>query len=106
MPRPSRKKNIENKSIPRNKPTIQSYISQKDLDRFEFHRHALALMPDAADEDPGVAVMIDGEGSWGEYFKTTSLRFGPAQESNSIRVIRGARPLTGSKYFETKVLVV
>ena len=43
------------------KRTTRSRISEKDLERFEFHRHALALMPDAADEDPGVAVMIDGE---------------------------------------------
>lgn len=32
-----------------------------DLDRFEFHRDAVALMPEPGDPKPGVAIMTTGE---------------------------------------------
>ena len=60
MPRNSRKKNTMNK--PTKKRTFGPGISERDLTRFEFHRQALALMPDPEDKDPGVAVMVDDEG--------------------------------------------
>ena len=37
-------------------------LSEGVLTRFEFHRQALALMPDPEDKDSGVAVMVDHEG--------------------------------------------
>ena len=51
MPRNSRKKKA-----------LGPGISERDLTRFEFHRQALALMPDPEDQDPGVAVLVDDEG--------------------------------------------
>ncbi len=61
MPRKLRKK-IGIKSTPPNKKSSGPNISEEDLNRFEFHRHAVALLPDPADKDPGVAVMVDDEG--------------------------------------------
>src|SRR5210317_180550 len=60
MPRNSRKKNTINK--PTKKRTFGPGISERDLTRFEFHRQALALMPDPEDKEPGVAVLVDDEG--------------------------------------------
>ena len=37
-------------------------MSEQVLNRLEFHRQALALMPDTGDKDPGVAVLVDDEG--------------------------------------------
>ena len=61
MPRKLRKK-IGIKSTPPDKKSAGPNISEEDLNRFEFHRHAVALLPDPADKDPGVAVMVDDEG--------------------------------------------
>ncbi len=36
-------------------------FSEEILTRFEFHRRASALLPEAGDRDPGVAVMVDDE---------------------------------------------
>ena len=44
------------------KKTAGRGISERDLNRFEFHRQALALMPDTEDKDPGIAVLVDNEG--------------------------------------------
>ncbi len=62
MPRSSRKKNTGNKPIPPKKKAAVRGISERDLNRLEFHRQALALMPDTGDKDPGVAVLVDDEG--------------------------------------------
>ncbi len=68
MPRNSRKKNTEHKPTAAKKGTFKPAISEKDLTRFEFHRQALALMPDPEDKDPGVAVRVDDEGPALEFF--------------------------------------
>ena len=34
-------------------------VSDEDFHRLEFHRHAVALMPDPADKRPGVAVRLE-----------------------------------------------
>ncbi len=62
MPRYSLKKNTRNKSTPPKQKASGREISEADLNRFEFHRQAMALMPDPDDQDPGVAVMVDDEG--------------------------------------------
>jgi superfamily II DNA or RNA helicase len=62
MPSKPQKKTTELKSTPAQRKSTRPEISEKDLTRFEFHRHALALMPEPADKDPGVAVRIDGDG--------------------------------------------
>ncbi|MGD9286871.1 MAG: DEAD/DEAH box helicase [Desulfobacterales bacterium] len=62
MPRKPQKKSTRLKSTPARRKTTSPGILEKNLTRFEFHRHALALMPEPADEDPGVAVRIDGDG--------------------------------------------
>ncbi len=62
MPKISHKMNTGIKSTPSRKRTIGPEISENDLTRLEFHRQALALMPDPEDPDPGVAVMVDDEG--------------------------------------------
>ena len=62
MPRKSRNKNTTNKFTPAQEKNFRTEISQNDLNRLEFHRHALALIPDSEDEDPGVAVMVEDEG--------------------------------------------
>ena len=36
-------------------------ISEKDLERLEFHRHAMALMPELTDKAPGVVFFVDGD---------------------------------------------
>ena len=33
----------------------------EDLQRIEFHRHAVALMPDASDPRPGIAFLVEGQ---------------------------------------------
>ncbi len=38
-------------------------FSEKDLDRLEFHRHAMALMPEPADKTRGVVFYVDGDKS-------------------------------------------
>lgn len=35
--------------------------SQDDLERLEFHRHAMALMPESADKTPGVVFYVEGD---------------------------------------------
>jgi superfamily II DNA or RNA helicase len=62
MPITSRKKNTRIKSTPAKSRTFGPEISESDLNRLEFHRQALALMPDSGDKDPGVAVMVDDTG--------------------------------------------
>ncbi len=54
--------------MPPKKKTFEPEISERDLTRFEFHRQALALMPDTEDKDPGVAVMVDGQGPALDFF--------------------------------------
>ncbi len=61
MPRKSRNKTGYNSTPSRKKNSVPN-IPKKDLNRFEFHRQALALMPDPADKDPGIAVMVDDKG--------------------------------------------
>ena len=61
MPRESRKYTKYKTTLPKKK-NVGPKISEGDLNRFEFHRQALALMPDPADKDPGVAVMVDDKG--------------------------------------------
>ena len=34
---------------------------ENDLERVEFHRHAVALMPDASDPRPGIAFLVEGQ---------------------------------------------
>ena len=59
MARP-RKKNVSpekssvNKALPRKRAAAGT-----DLNRLEFHRHAVALMPDPRDKRPGVAVIVE-----------------------------------------------
>jgi len=36
-------------------------VSEKNLERLEFHRHAMALMPEPADKTPGVVFYVDGD---------------------------------------------
>ena len=36
---------------------------EKELERVEFHRHAVALMPDASDPRPGIAFLVEGQKS-------------------------------------------
>ena len=62
MPRTSRKKSTRIKSSPSKKRAFDPRVSGGDLNRLEFHRQALALMPDPDDKDPGVAVMVDDNG--------------------------------------------
>ena len=62
MPRNSRKKNTGNNPTLAKKRAFGAGISEKNLTRFEFHRQAMALMPDPEDKDPGVAFMVDHEG--------------------------------------------
>ena len=62
MPRTSRKKSTRIKSSPLGKRAFEPRVSGEDLNRFEFHRQALALMPDPGDKDPGVAVLVDDNG--------------------------------------------
>jgi superfamily II DNA or RNA helicase len=62
MPRRNRKPFPTNKSGPPKEKTFGSEISERDLNRFEFHRHALALLPDPEDKDPGIAVMVGDNG--------------------------------------------
>ena len=38
-------------------------MTESALDRIEFHRHALALMPDPADRRPGIAYFVKGSRS-------------------------------------------
>ncbi len=35
-------------------------FSREDFHRIEFHRHAMALFPDAGDRRPGIAIVVDG----------------------------------------------
>ena len=44
---------LENKS--------KKAILEKDLERLEFHRHAMALMPELTDKAPGVVFFVDGD---------------------------------------------
>jgi len=50
----SRKRSISKKAL-REKPPV----SQADLDRLEFHRNAVALMPDPKDKLPGVSILVE-----------------------------------------------
>jgi superfamily II DNA or RNA helicase len=36
-------------------------VSEKDLERLEFHRHAMAFMPEPVDKTPGVVFFVDGD---------------------------------------------
>ncbi|MGD1972698.1 MAG: hypothetical protein PVG73_01415, partial [Desulfobacterales bacterium] len=62
MPRTSRKKGTRIKSSLSKKRVVDPRVSGGDLNRLEFHRQALALMPAPDDKDPGVAVMVDDKG--------------------------------------------
>jgi SNF2 family DNA or RNA helicase len=60
MPKRSRTK-ITAKRQPLKKAVAETPVaSPADINRLEFHRHALALMPDPADRRPGVAFQVDG----------------------------------------------
>jgi SNF2 family DNA or RNA helicase len=60
MPKRSRTK-ITAKRRPSKKAVAETpAASTADFNRLEFHRHALALMPDPADRRPGIAFQIDG----------------------------------------------
>lgn len=43
------------------KKKIKESITEKDLERLEFRRHAMALMPVPADRTPGVVFFVDGD---------------------------------------------
>ena len=43
------------------KNTTKKSSPTLDLDRVESHRHALALMPEAGDRQPGVAFFVKGD---------------------------------------------
>ena len=48
-------------------------VSEYDLDRLEFHRNAVALMPDPQDARPGIAIMIEApSGRVGQQFCSCS----------------------------------
>jgi superfamily II DNA or RNA helicase len=61
MPKKPPKKKRKKRSLPLKKKGTGPGVSERDLARFEFHRYALALLPDAEDKDPGVAVMVADE---------------------------------------------
>ena len=56
------KKNHKKKSQKSRDNQGKKVISEKALDRLEFHRHALALMPELADKDPGVVFFVEKNG--------------------------------------------
>jgi len=41
--------------------TAAPVVSAADFNRLEFHRYAVALMPDPADRRPGIAFQVDGD---------------------------------------------
>jgi len=57
MPRKQRKKRKKKKSSARKKGN-RPKVTEMDLALFEFHRHAVALLPEPDDENPGVAIMV------------------------------------------------
>jgi superfamily II DNA or RNA helicase len=57
MPGKKRKKRKKKKTSARKKSN-KPKVTQKDLALFEFHRHAVALLPEPEDENPGVAIMV------------------------------------------------
>lgn len=58
-------KGIKTKTKARRRPlkgtaTIKPPTSAVDFNRLEFHRTAIALMPDPADRRPGIAYQVEG----------------------------------------------
>ncbi|MFC1857262.1 SNF2-related protein, partial [Thermodesulfobacteriota bacterium] len=55
-----RKKTVSRKrSLPQKASREKPPVSQADLDRLEFHRNAVALMPDPKDKHPGIAIIVE-----------------------------------------------
>ncbi len=71
-----RKKNVSQKRLPKNKAPLQKCpVSKADLDRLEFHRNAVALMPDPKDNHPGVAILVEAlKGRAGQRFCSCNTR--------------------------------
>ena len=60
MKKKSRKRTIRQESQ-NTESKRKEAISEKDLERLEFHRHAMAFMPEPADKTPGVVFFVDGD---------------------------------------------
>jgi superfamily II DNA or RNA helicase len=63
MPKKPSNKQRKKSSPPVKKKGTGQSIAASDLARLEFHRHAVALLPDSEDKDPGLAVMVAGKGA-------------------------------------------
>ena len=78
-------------------------LSAEVLTRFEFHRQALALMPDPEDKDPGVAVMVDDDGPGLDFLNcncATSRKTTCAHIKKLAEVHRFYRLMPGDKTLE------
>ena len=49
------------RSPKRKQPSVTPATREAAMERIEFHRHAVALMPDPADRRPGIAIMSGGQ---------------------------------------------
>ena len=59
------------------KKTRKITVTEEDIHRLEFHRDAVALLPDTADRRPGVALMLTGEESSLSYRSCNCSRDAP-----------------------------
>lgn len=55
---PKKRKTRNKKKASVRKKSNNPRVTEKDLTLFEFHRHAVALLPEPDDEKPGVAIMV------------------------------------------------
>ena len=61
MPQKLKAKFSDNRRRSKNTTDQTPVIPQEDFNRLEFHRNAVAMMPDPADRRPGIAFQVEGD---------------------------------------------
>ncbi len=56
---PPKNRKASKKKAAKTRPEKNIPVSKDDINRIEFHRNALALMPNPGDKRPGIAIMVD-----------------------------------------------